>query len=167
MAVVYQYIGILTVNVVIFFRSPSVFHSQDSFPSTFCPRLWETSSAVGAVGMFAAEVRRELWARPSRLSFIYVVHAYCWYVIGQHSDNWNLLGRFLYRCSFWSEVHHVYKTHSRWTSSQFSAVNTPTATTPEDVSHSRGQNVEGKESWEWKTPGPQKKMTSSTVRIPT
>ena len=26
-------------------------------------------------------------------------------------------------------------------------------TTPEDVSHSRGQNIEGKESWEWKTPG--------------
>ena len=26
------------------------------------------------------------------------------------------------------------------------AANTPTATTPEDVSHSRGRNVEGKES---------------------
>ena len=29
-----------------------------------------------------------------------------------------------------------------------SAANTPTATTPEDVSHSRGRNVEGKESEE-------------------
>ena len=33
------------------------------------------------------------------------------------------------------------------------AANTPTATTPEYVFHSRGRNVEGKESWEWKTPG--------------
>ena len=39
MAVVYRYVGILTVDVVVFFRSPSVFHSQDSFPSTFRPRL--------------------------------------------------------------------------------------------------------------------------------
>ena len=36
MAVVYTYVGILTVDVV-FFRSPSIFHSQDSFPSTFRP----------------------------------------------------------------------------------------------------------------------------------
>ena len=48
-----------------------------------------------------------------------------------------------------------------------SAASTPTATTPEDVSHSRGRNVEGKESWEWKTPGLRKKTTTSTVRIPT
>ena len=48
-----------------------------------------------------------------------------------------------------------------------SAANTPTATTPEDVSHSRGRNVEGRESWEWKTPGLRKKTTTSTVRIPT
>ena len=54
MAVVYQCVGILTVDVV-FFRSPSVFHSQDSFPSTFRPHLWETSSRVVAVGVFAAE----------------------------------------------------------------------------------------------------------------
>ena len=33
MAVVYRYVGILTVDVV-FFQSPDVFHSQDSFPST-------------------------------------------------------------------------------------------------------------------------------------
>ena len=46
------------------------------------------------------------------------------------------------------------------------AANTPTATTPEDVSQSRGRNAEGKESWEWKTPRLRKK-TTSTVRIPT
>ena len=55
MAVVYRYIEILTVGVVVFFRSPSVFHSQDSFPSTFRPRLLETSSGVVAVGVFAVE----------------------------------------------------------------------------------------------------------------
>ena len=61
MAMVYRYVGILTVNVVVvFFRSPGVFHSQDSFPSTFHPWLWETSSEVVAVGVFAAEARREL-----------------------------------------------------------------------------------------------------------
>ena len=43
---------------------------------------------------------------------------------------------------------------------------TYSATTPEDVSHRQGWNVEGKESWEWKTPGLRKK-TTSTVRIPT
>ena len=57
MAMVYRYIGILTVNVVTFFRSPGIFQSQDSFPSTFHPRLWETSSGVVAVGVFAAEAR--------------------------------------------------------------------------------------------------------------
>ena len=55
MAVVHQYVGFLTVNVVFFFRSPSVFHSQDSFPLKFHPWLWETSSGVVAVGVFAAE----------------------------------------------------------------------------------------------------------------
>ena len=76
-----------------------------------------------AVGVFAVEARRELWARLPRLHLIYVVHAYCYNVIGQHSDNWNLIGRFLYRCFLWSVVrmHHVYKTQSRQTSSQFSA----------------------------------------------
>ena len=59
MAVVYQCVGILTADVV-FFRSPGIFHSQDSFPSTFHPRLWETSSGVVAVGVFAAVARREL-----------------------------------------------------------------------------------------------------------
>ena len=58
MAVVYRCVGILTVDVVVFFRSPGVFHSQDSFPSTFRPRLWETSSGVVAVGVFAAVARR-------------------------------------------------------------------------------------------------------------
>ena len=53
MAMVYRCVGILTVDVV-FFRS------QDSFPSTFHPRLWETSSGVVAVGVFTAEARREL-----------------------------------------------------------------------------------------------------------
>ena len=57
MAVVYSYVGILTVDVV-FFRSPGIFHSQDSFPSTFRLRLWETSSGMVAVGVFAAEARR-------------------------------------------------------------------------------------------------------------
>ena len=55
MAVVYRCVGILTVEVVIFFRSPGVFLSQDYCPSTFCPRLWETSSGVVALGVFAAE----------------------------------------------------------------------------------------------------------------
>ena len=54
MLMVYRCVGILTVNVVIFFRNPGIFHSQDSFPSTFHPRLWETSSGVVAVGVFAA-----------------------------------------------------------------------------------------------------------------
>ena len=36
---------------VVFFRSPGVFHSQDSFPSTFRPHLWETSSGVVALGV--------------------------------------------------------------------------------------------------------------------
>ena len=58
MAVVYRCVGILTVDV--FFRSPGVFHSQDSFPSTFRPWLWETSSGVVAVDVFAAVARREL-----------------------------------------------------------------------------------------------------------
>ena len=52
MAVVCRCVGILTVDVV-FFQSPGVFHSQDSFPSTFRPRLWETSSGMVAVGVFA------------------------------------------------------------------------------------------------------------------
>ena len=60
MAVVYWCVGILTVDGVIFFQSPGVFHSQDSFPSTFRPRLWETSSGVVTVVVFAAEARREL-----------------------------------------------------------------------------------------------------------
>ena len=66
MAVVHRYIGILTVGVV-FFRTPGVFHSKDSFPSMFHPRLLETFSGVVPVGMFAAEARRELWAHPSIL----------------------------------------------------------------------------------------------------
>ena len=57
MAVVYRCVGILTVDVVVFFRIPGVFHSQDSFPSTFRPWLWKTSSGVVAVGVFAAEAR--------------------------------------------------------------------------------------------------------------
>ena len=81
MAVVYRCVGILTVDVVVFFRSPSIFHSQDSFPLTFRPRLWETSS-----GVVTAEACRDSSLRAS-------------------------------------------------------AANTPIATTPEDVSHSRGQNV--------------------------
>ena len=54
MAVVYryQYIGILTVDVG-FFLSPGVFNSQDSFPLTFHPQLWETSSGVVAVEDFS------------------------------------------------------------------------------------------------------------------
>ena len=51
MAVAYRHIRILTVGVVVFFRSPGIFHSQDSFPSTFRPRLRETSSGVVAVGV--------------------------------------------------------------------------------------------------------------------
>ena len=69
MAVVCQCIGILTVDVVDFFRNPGVFHSQDSFPSKF---------------------RRCVCCRELRAS----------------------------------------------------AVNTPIATTPEDVSHSQGRNPE-------------------------
>ena len=70
MAVVRRYIEILTVGVL-FFRSHSILHSQDSFPLTFHPRLWETSSGVVAIGVFTAEARRELRARLSRLSLIY------------------------------------------------------------------------------------------------
>ena len=66
MALVYRYAGILAVDVIVFFRSPGVFHSQDSFPSMFRPRLWETSSGVVTVVVVAAEARRELWACPSR-----------------------------------------------------------------------------------------------------
>ena len=87
MAVVYRCVEILTVDVVVFFQSPGVFHSQDSIPSTFRLRLWETSSGVVAEGVFAAEARRELKA---------------------------------------------------------STANTPTAATPEDVSHSRGQTSRGR-----------------------
>ena len=58
MAVVYRCVGILTVDVV-FFRSPGVFHPQDSFPLTFRPRLRETSSAVDAEYGFAAVASRE------------------------------------------------------------------------------------------------------------
>ena len=58
MAVVYRCVGILTVDVA-FFWNPGVFHSQDSFPSTFRPRLWETYSGVVAVDLFAAEARSE------------------------------------------------------------------------------------------------------------
>ena len=50
MAMVYRCVGILTVDIVLF-RSPDVFHSQDSFPSTFRLRLCETSSGVFAVGV--------------------------------------------------------------------------------------------------------------------
>ena len=62
MAVVRWYIEILTADIL-FFRSPGVFHSQDSFPSKFRPRSWETFSGVAAVGVFAAETHRELSAR--------------------------------------------------------------------------------------------------------
>ena len=57
MAVVYRCVGILMVDVVVFFRNHGIFHSQDSFPTTFRPWLWETSSGVVAVGMFSAEAR--------------------------------------------------------------------------------------------------------------
>ena len=53
MAVVYRCVGILTVDVVVFFRSPGIFHSHDSFPLMFRPRLWETSSGMVAVGVLA------------------------------------------------------------------------------------------------------------------
>ena len=72
MAVVYRCVGILTVDVVVFFfRSPGVFHSQHSFPSTFRPRLWETSSGVFAVGVFAAEARRESLSHLSKWSNLF------------------------------------------------------------------------------------------------
>ena len=57
MAVVYRCVGILTVDVV-FFWNPGVFHSQDSFPSTFRLWLWETSSGVVTVAVFAAVALR-------------------------------------------------------------------------------------------------------------
>ena len=69
MTVVYRYTGILTVDVV-FFRSPGVFHSQDSFPSTFLPRLWETSSGVVAVGVFGAQARGALQSITRETSLI-------------------------------------------------------------------------------------------------
>ena len=58
MAVVYRCVGILTIDVVVFFRSPGVFHSHDSFPLTFHRRLCETSSGVVAIGVITAEARR-------------------------------------------------------------------------------------------------------------
>ena len=81
MVVVYRYVGILTVDVV-FFRSPGVFHSQDSFPSTFRPRLWETSSGVVAVGVFAGVALRGLMALESSGTILYVAK------ISYQSDNW-------------------------------------------------------------------------------
>ena len=57
MAVVYQYVGILTVDVIVFFQNPGIFHSQDSFSLMFRPRLWETSSGVVAVGVFAKDMK--------------------------------------------------------------------------------------------------------------
>ena len=44
-----------------------------SFPSMFRPRLWEISSGVVAVGVFAAEARRELRAHQVQVS----AEAYC------------------------------------------------------------------------------------------
>ena len=61
MAAVHRYIQILAVGVL-FFQSQGIFHSQDSFPLTFRPWLWETSSGVLAAGVFAAEAHRELKA---------------------------------------------------------------------------------------------------------
>ena len=43
--------------------------------------------------------------------------------------------------------------HSLTINLRASAANTPRATSPEDVSHSRGRNVEGKESWEMEDAG--------------
>ena len=43
----------------VFFLSPGVFNSADSFPSTFRPRLWETSSGVVAVLFFFIHMRFE------------------------------------------------------------------------------------------------------------
>ena len=54
---VHRYIESLTVNVL-FFQSHRVFHSQDSFPFTLRPWLWETSSGVVSVDVFAREARR-------------------------------------------------------------------------------------------------------------
>ena len=59
MAVVSRYVEILTVGVL-FFRSLGALHSQDSFPLTFLPQLWEISSGVVAVGVSAAEAREHL-----------------------------------------------------------------------------------------------------------
>ena len=56
---VHWYFGILTVGVI-FFQSPGIFHSQDSVPSMFRSRLWEISSGVIAVGVFAAEAHRDM-----------------------------------------------------------------------------------------------------------
>ena len=49
-----------------------IFHSQDSFPLMFRPQLWETSSGVVAVGVFAAEApdcRCRLLPKSRRLPF--------------------------------------------------------------------------------------------------
>ena len=58
MAVVYRCVGILTVNVVVFFQNPGVFHSLDSFPLTFHPWLWETSSGEVTVCVFVYLLQR-------------------------------------------------------------------------------------------------------------
>ena len=45
---VYRCVGILTVDVVVFFRSPGVFHSQDFLPSTHLQRpLLKMSPTAG------------------------------------------------------------------------------------------------------------------------
>ena len=95
------YIGVLTVGVL-FIQSPGIFHSQDSFPSTFHPRLWETSAGVVVIGVFTAEAHRELWACPSRLCLMYLVHAYRCSVIDKLSGNRNLIRWFLYIAAKWN-----------------------------------------------------------------
>ena len=101
MAVVYRCVGILTVLCC-----RLLLKSWHLPFSGFLP-LDVLSPAVGdifSIGRCRCVRCREPWACPSRLLLIYVVHAYCSYVIGQHSDNWNLIGRFLYHCFLWSEV---------------------------------------------------------------
>ena len=126
MAVVYRYIGILTFDVL-FFQSPGIFHSQESFLSTFVPKLKETSSGVVAVGVFAAENCE-------------IVHLDCILYM------WCMLTAYMvqqYACTTYIRHSLDRLSHS---SLQASAANTPTATTPEDFSHSWERNVEGKES---------------------
>ena len=71
--------------------SSSSFSKSQRLPfSGFLP-LNASSPAVGDIFRSGRCRGSQRTVSSSRLHLIYVVHAYCYYVIGQHSDNWNLI----------------------------------------------------------------------------